>query len=245
MNYDMLSLNQKYRIMSITLEHRETDRKGSFIARGTSFYYQYCASKNRLNICHAETKSVLRSVTLEKRTLCNPLQFVHSFDKSSKIKALIFSNHKTVRLCNTLEGEKLLALLPNIERLTRYTCKLKNEQFRDFCKGFAQDFALQSIYIHKTEGNNGLDFYNAGVTSIHNHSVEARATSLHGILRETATKVMHDLVMMEYGYSHHGSAHNLLTVSSKLSTLSRIVNNDYIPEFHLAEESSGESLIEA
>lgn len=241
----MLSHNQKYRIMSTKLEHRETDRKGSFIARGTSFFYQYCASKNRLSICHTDTKSVLYTVTLEKRTLCGPLQFAHNFDKSSKIKALLFSNNSTVRLSNTLEGERLLAILPNIETLTRYACKLKNEQFRDFCTGFARDYVLQSIYIRKTEGTNGSNFYSAGVTSIHNHAIEAQANSLHGILRETATKVMHDLVMMEYGYSHHGSAHNLLTVSSKLSTLARIVNDDFIPEFHLAEEITQESRIEA
>ena len=231
--------------MGFTLEHRETNRKESFIARSTTFFYQYCASKNQLGICDPDTKSVLRVITLDKRTVCGPLQFVHNFDKSSKIKALIFSNNKTVRLAQTLDHERLMAILPNIERLTRYACKLKNEQFREFSKAFCQDFALQALHIRKTEGGNGCDFYHAGVTSIHNHSIEARATSLHGILRETATKVMHDLVMMEYGFSHHGSAHNLLTVSSKLSTLSRILNEDYIPEFQLAPEHAENSAVEA
>ncbi len=237
--------NQKYRAMSFTLEYRETNRKGSFVARSSNFLYNYCASNNQLGIHNLDPSDALRTITLGKRALCNPLQFTQTFDKTAKIKALTFSSNQTIRLPKTMAADRVAAFLPNIEHLTRYACMLESGNVRDFCNSFAQDHVLKAINIQKIALGTDFPYYRAELCTLHNHEVAVRAESLHKLLQELSAHVMQDLAMVEFGHSHHGSAQNLLTVSAKLSTLSRILNDDFIPEFQLAHRNDTETAAEA
>lgn len=220
--------------MSYKLECRETSQ-GSLIARGTGLDYKYNYETNSLKVIHRRKERALAKFTFDKVLSRDPLSYITSLEKANQIKALMFSNNQTVDLTETLDSEKLCAILKSTALLSRHAHDLKNLDFERFCDVFVGEFDLKKIKIKQfTSGDHKDAFFIARIQTQHDNGICVRACTLTGITMAMSDRTIRDLITMEFGHQFEGSAHNLLRLSSKLSSISYILDDDFVPSRKLS-----------
>lgn len=225
---NILSITKKGQ--GFTLKYREHNSRGSFVAWGIGFHYRYDPDTKILDIIDARRQKPLLFLDFDGKTSKDPLTFTRNLDKANQINALIFSNNTTNDLSETLEDRRLVPILENSVFLAHYCFDLNHGKFQRFAKHFCGDFALKNIQIDRVENiNPEASYFLAELRTLNNNAITSRATSLHSVIRKLSEKAVQDLMTAEYGNVLSGSAHNLLTASSKLSIISRILDENFSP----------------
>ena len=213
------------------MKYEETCTQGSFTVWGTGFRFDYEADNNFLNITSLDKKRALAHLKFDKHLAKDPLAYVESLDKTNQIKALMYSNNATINLAETMDYERIASLLKITARISRCAFDLRTKNFDRFSKIFCKDFDLSSMKIKKfTSSHKENEFYLARIQTQYNNSVCVRACTLTGLTAALSDRTLRDLMTMEFGHSHNNSAHSLLNVSAKLSTISHILDQNFIPE---------------
>ena len=217
--------------MNVVLDYRETTH-GSFKAWGSEFRYDYNKNKSALDILHQDTEGLLARLKLDQDVSSNALSYVQLVEKASQINALMFSNNATVKLMDTMRLERLQPIIKNIVKLSRHAYDLQTLNLDRFCHFFADEFDLQSVKIKKftSRNENNSAFFIARMLTHHDNGISVRACTMTGIMAAMSDRTLRDLITMEFGHRFKGSAHNLLNASSKLSSLSYILDENFVPE---------------
>ena len=221
------------------LEYRETTR-GSFGLWGTSFRYDYSNRKRVLTVSHTDTEKLLAQFNFDKSLSKSPLLYAKLLDKATQINALMVSNNRTVDLANTMELRHLRPLIESLGGISRHAYDLSNLSLSNFCEEFADEFQLKSVKIKYFQPNDdGNAFFIARIQTRHDNGICVRACTLSGLTAAMADRTMRDLITMEFGLRMDGSAQNLLTASSRLSSLSLILDESFIPSDKVIGEKAG------
>ncbi|HOO81805.1 MAG TPA: hypothetical protein PK513_04830 [Alphaproteobacteria bacterium] len=105
------------------------------------------------------------------------------------------------------------------------------KDFDHFSTLFCRDFNLKSLIIKRLSSDSQeKSFYLASITTQHNNSVCARSDNLSGLTTLLSNKILSDLIAVEFGLNRDSSAQNLLGAASKLATIGRVLDNNFIPE---------------
>ncbi len=224
--------NKKLKIsgISFALRHREINSHGSFEAWGIGFHYEYDSDLKGLNIIHARSTRPLSYMSFDKKLSKSPLEFVKLLEKTTQVKALIFSNNKTVDLSETLDDARMSALLPGSALLAQQSFCFKNEALHKSEKKFCKDYSLKNFKIKRISADDSCkSFYSGTLETQRCNSIYVRVTHLHDILNYFSEKIVSDLIARETGYNLQSSAHTLLKMSYRLSVLARIIDESFIP----------------
>lgn len=213
------------------MKYEETCSQGSFIVWGTGFRFEYEAENKLLSVSPLDEKRAITRLKIDRHLARDPLGYVESLDKTNRIKALMYSNNTTVNLAEVLDSSRITSLVKTTARISRCAFDLSTKNYRRFAAMFCEDFDLKSIKIKKfysreTDG----ELYLGRIQTRYNNSVCARACSLVGLTAALSDRTLRDLITMEFGHSYNNSAHALLNASAKLSTISRILDENFIPE---------------
>ncbi|GJL84551.1 MAG: hypothetical protein DHS20C02_03260 [Micavibrio sp.] len=220
--------------MSFTLLHQETDPQGSFTAWGTGFYYQYDACTNKLSVIQTEGDAHLMNVALDGFS-SDALAYAAHLEKTTQIKALMFSDCTTIDLTKTFDTQKITAIVRSAAIFAGYALDLERHHFRRFSRGFRQSCSLGEVYINSLyQEDPNTEFFKGFVKTKQGNAVCADGSSLTNILADLSDKIVQDLIAMEFGENHRRTAHKLLGASFKLSTTSRILDKNFIPCHKLA-----------
>jgi hypothetical protein len=217
--------------MTFTLRCQKTCLDGSFEAWGVGFHYKYDAPSNSLSVFKPENAWGMLDISLPRKIEENPMLFVQHLEKVSQIKSLILSNNETVRLCETIVPDKLSAIAKSVSRLALSSFDARPEKLARFAKAMQRQYLLQSVemnYINARDVKNA--FFTASITTKKGNRTDASAASISLLLRELSEKIVRDLMTREFGSAHQGSADRLLVLSSRLSIISRILDENYTPE---------------
>lgn len=213
------------------MKYRETCADGSFKAWGTGFRYEYQANINNLLVTHEKKDFAFAHLKFDKYIAQHPLRYVEALDKTHQIKALMLSNNGTVNLADTMEVTRIGALIKSAARISRHAYDLNFKNFSRFSRHFAEEFDLKHFKIKRFQSGNGENrFFVARVQTQHDNSVSVRACTLEGMLAALSERTMRDLITMEFGHQYQNSALSLLNLSTKLSTISNILDENFIPE---------------
>lgn len=231
--------------MSFTLDYKE-NREGFLTAWGTGLKYEYDTHDTMLRISRREKQKPLARFNFDGHLSDDPLSYITALEKACQIKALMFSNNQTVDISKTLESERLKAILKSAARLSRYAYDLQTSKYERFCDAFARDFDLKAIKLKKfVSGNRANEFYVARIQTPHDNKICVRACTLAGITSALSEKTARDLITQEFGHRFEQSAYNLVQVSSRLSALSCILDEHFIPSRKIvirdAEENTNTS----
>lgn len=214
--------------MSFALEYQITH--DSLTAWGTGLQYNYEDDIQSLNISRLGKERPFATFHFDHHMSRDPLTYITALEKACQIKALMLSNNTTVNLAETLNCVQLNAIINSAASLSRYAYDLKTLRLRQFCDAFSDEFDLKTVKIKKFKSRKqGNEFFIARVQTKHDNTICVRACTLAGITAAMSDKTIRDLITMEFGHSFEGSAHNLLSVSTRLSSLSYILDDTFIP----------------
>ncbi len=208
----------------------EQTSHGSFTAWGTGFTYEYDSSDCSLSIIRSERSKTLAHLSFDSALCKNPMGYVSLLEKATQIKALIFSNNQTIDLSETLDSFRLTPILKSAAILSRYAFDLDNARYHRFCRIFSEEYELKSVKLKRfTSDNEENTFFIARIQTQHDNSVSVRACTLAGLTAALSDRTLRDLITMEFGHRFEGSAHNLLKLSTRLSSLSCVLDDAFVP----------------
>lgn len=217
------------------MKYVETDIKGSFIACGTGFDYKYDRNSKTVEIVDTPNEKPLLHLDLAEYGTADARSFVSDIDKAAQIYAMMLSNNRTLSLCDLFEEQRLISILQNSADIARYSHDLQHLEFSRFSDGFCNSFQLKCLEIKRIESASArAPLYMAKIKTRQNNSTSAMSKTLHGIMRDLSEKTLSDLITAEYWSVNQSSAHNLLTVSSNLATISRVLDHRFSPHRRIA-----------
>ncbi len=221
------------------MKYKETDNSGSFDAYGAGFTYKYHSNEQSLTILRAHDCKAINTIALDSRSSCDVRAYIDDINKATQIYALMFSNNTQIELVEILKGPRLKSIVKNAARLARYSYDLKSYDFPRFTEKFCTHFSLKDIEVRKIYGRTKEeDFYVAKIKTKKDNAAAAISESLHGIMKDLSEKTVQDLIVAEYGGFNQREAQNLLTVSTNLATISRILNTEFSPHRRIAKYST-------
>ena len=209
----------------------ETNRDGSFIACGVGILYKYTAQTHTLEIFRQQKRTYLFNLPLESISRERVSFLIEKLDKAAQIKALMISNHKTNNLTLTISADKLPAILQSAYRLAFYALDAKTGEWQKLAYTICNDFALKQFKIKRFIcPSAGTAYVRAAIKTYRDNEVTVREKNLPVMLKRLSEKVMQDLIMVEFAYRHDSHAHQLVSLSSKLATLGRVLDPAYEPK---------------
>lgn len=211
------------------VEHQETRQCGSFDAWGACFFYTYDAPNLELNIHLQEAEPPLITYAIGRRLHKKILTLVSYLDKAAQIKALMLSNGETIRIGETMEPRRLKGLTSALFDTALYALDLEAGKSRRFTTYMSQAYDLKHFSIkHFTCPTSETAYYRASLRTHSDNELVGRSLTLHGILMTVSEKIVGDLIALEFN-ARDNSAQNLLSLSSKLSSIGRILNEGFYP----------------
>jgi hypothetical protein len=223
------------------VKHQETGQDGSFIAWGACFFYEYNAPGYELTISVREGEKPLVSMTVSKLIHRKILQFVNYFDKAAQIKALMLSNGGTINIAQTMETQRLRGIANTLFDHALFSLDLDAGKPRRFTATLAQLYDLKHFSIrHFTCTKSSTGYYRASLKTHGDNELVGRSLTLHGILMTVSDKIISELIALEFS-SRNNSAQNLLSLSSKLLTVGRILNEGFYPSMKIRQPESAET----
>ena len=163
--------------------------------------------------------------------------FVENLDRANQIKALIYSNNKTIDLTETIGSPRIGAILDSTASGSSYASALLEANFEEFTQRFVKDKGLKHMKIKKFLSNDRLSsFYVGRLQTMHDNSVSVRNCTLSGLMAALSEKIIRDLIPLECGHDFKSASQTLLRASSKLSFIGAILDKDFIPENALFNE---------
>jgi hypothetical protein len=217
------------------MKYEETCTKGSFSVWGSGFRFDYKAQSKLLNIVPLHEKRILVHLQFDEHLAKTPLAYIEILEKTNQINALMYSNNATLNLAEIMEGARIASLIETSVDISRRAYDLKTMNFERFADHFRHYSDLKNVNIKKfTCSRQENEFYLARIQTHRDNSVCVRACTLSGLTAALSERMLHDLIAMELG-RYNNNARHLLHVSTKLSTISRIVDENFIPQHKLAQ----------
>lgn len=224
------------------MRYTEASRDGSFVAWGNGFRYQYEALRNTLNIAHLERQKVFSRIEFDGHLASAPMTYVEALDKTNQIKALMYSNNTTINLADTMEPDRIEGIIDATAKLSRLAYSLMHEQYARFAVPFCDSFGLKSLRIKQYSAREQeTQFYTARIQTQHNHAVTVRGCTMPALLAAMSDKTLRDLIALEAGHKYGKSAEELLNAAASLNTLSRVLDENFVPSRRLKAAGACES----
>ena len=206
----------------------ETLADGSFKALGAGFQYDYDSAVNRLSVIHGNEDTAFAKIRFNKFISQNPTNYVEALDKAHQIKALMLSNNATTNLAELLEASRLGAMIKSSAKLSSQAYDLNFKNFSRFSRHCTREFNLKHFKIKRfCSEDKENTFFVARIQTHHDNAISVRACTLEGMISSLSERTLRDLITMEFGHQYENSAVTLLNLSTKLSTISRIIDKNF------------------
>ena len=211
----------------------------SFDVSGVGFHYNYNNKNKELSVTDIDTERLLTQWHLDDFLSRKPHSYVSLLEKATQIKALMVSNNRTVDLSKVMETHRMKHILKSVASLSHHAYDLKNLYLGRFGQRFAQENDLQSVKLKKFVSNNQEnEFFIARVQTHNGNGICVRACTLTGMMAAMSDRTLRDLMTMEFGLKFENSAQRLLNASSKLSSLSFVLDQNFVPKSRVMDSDS-------
>ena len=216
---------------------------GSFKACGAAFDYLYNAQDHGLAIFRNVTGCKTLNITLPQKIKENPQLFVHQLEKATQIKALMLSNYQTNKLCETIVPEKLAAIAKSVSRVALNSFDLGNNRVSRFSDVLRRGFKLKELEIDYIDhSSTGSPYYKAKIVSYRDNCIVVREDTLSDTLRRLSDSIVSDLILREFSSHTDQNSQNLLRLSTRLSIIAKILNDQFIPSHFVSNLSDSTSV---
>lgn len=212
------------------MKYKGLDTTGSFEAWGLGLNYIYDNQSRILDIVHARRNKPLIYIDFDSSLSKDPLAYIGFLEKSSQIRALMLSNNKTADISETMDDNRLCAILSSVAGMARYCFDLKNEKYTRFEKYFVDEHDIKAINIERTKKErSNILFFKAKLETHKSNTAVGHGSTMFRALSALSDNIIHDLLTTECGYDMQSLAHGLLRISYTLSAFSCVLNDRFVP----------------
>lgn len=224
------------------IRHQETNLDGSFTAWGAGFFYHFDAPRCELNIHVQEGEKPLVTIAVGNRVRRKILPFVQYFDKASQIKALMLSNASTINICQTMDPRRLHGIVSTLFDHALFALDMDAGKTLRFTATMAHIYDLKHFSIKQLlcPSSPAATYYRGSLKTHKGNELVGRSMTLAGILSTISEKIIGDLIALEFS-SRDDSAQNLLSLSAKLATIGRILNEGFYPAMKIRQPDVAET----
>jgi len=215
------------------LRHQIVSPCGQIEAWGAAFNYRYNPEKNTLCVFRTESGCKTLNITLPAKIAANPLLFITQLEKATQIKALMLSNNTTLRLCQTIVPEKLSAIAKSVSKLALNSFDLSSGRIEKFSKLVRRSYGLKEFEISYIDNQASGSYYKAKIVSCRDNFVIVREDNMPDTLKKLSEGILSDLIALEFSSRNNSCSEQLLRLSTRLSVMSKIVSDVFIPEKYL------------
>lgn len=217
--------------MCFDMDFAETGCGGSFEATGLGLKYFYNAPQSVLDILPRRHIEPIFFIGLNGYFPCDPRMVVRFVEKSTQISALIYSDHYTLDITETIDQSRLPALLKNAIETAGMANDLYTGNFPRFALHFMRRFDLGLIEVLPLNHKNAeKKLFRSRIVTARGSQVSVIGSHIPNLLLELSEKIVKDVITQEYCDNMKRSAHTLLNVTSMLGTLARILDNSFVPK---------------
>lgn len=216
------------------LRHQTVSSCGQIEAWGAAFNYRYAADKNTLCVFRNESGCKTLNITLPAKIKNNPQLFIKQLEKATQIKALMLSNHTTLKLCQTIVPDKLSAIAKSVSKLALNSFDLSTDRINNFSKLIRRSYGLKEFEIAEIDNQASGSYFKAKIISCRGNFVIVREDTMPETLKKLSEGILSDLIALEFSSRNNVCSEQLLRLSTRLSVMSKIVNDAFIPEKYLA-----------
>jgi hypothetical protein len=217
------------------MKYEEADSNGSFVALGIAFNFEFNAPLKVLSILNAANGRPLCYIDLDRNLADEPKTYIRLMERAGQIEALKLSNNATLDLTETLDEDKLAAILKNVGLIARYAFDLEKEKFKRFERHFCRDYNLAHLQIKQFSGfEPSSRFYAAFLETESHNAVSARSSTLPGLMSILAHKIVRELITKEMGYGYDRQSGYFMSAAARLASLNLILNKGFSPAHKLA-----------
>lgn len=221
------------------LRYQSISDTGDFIAHGLGLRYEYDRHKHALKISTLRSDTGLFSLLCPARMSENPLLLVHNLEKAGCIKALMLSDNETANLAQTMNECRLKPILQSVFELAIESFDLAHGDFDSFTTRKTMAYGLEDFQIkHMQCTRSGTSYYRLFVKIGDTQDVVIRDTEFDTLLTKSAKTIVRDLIPHTFSSSNRETGDKLLMLSSRLSLLGRILNENYSPELQVKDKKS-------
>lgn len=216
------------------LRHQIVSPCGQVEAWGAAFNYRYNPEENMLCVFRNESGCKTLNITLPTKIRTNPQLFIKQLEKATQIKALMLSNNMTLRLCQTIVPDKLSAIAKSVSKLALNSYDLSTDRINHFSKLVRRSYGLKEFEIAEIDNQASGSYYKAKIVSCRDNFVIVREDTMPDTLKKLSEGILSDLIALEFSSRNNICSEQLLRLSTRLSVMSKIVNDAFIPEKYLS-----------
>ena len=156
--------------------------------------------------------------------------FIHLIEKTTQIQSLMFSNNATCDITEIMTHRRMKSYLEHVVELARAALYLKNGHYGAFAETLCTDFELRALTIQNlNKGYSANDFFKITLKTRRGNEVMCEGFYLRNCLSILSQKIISDLLIVETSNNFQADAHRLLKLSSDLSMLSLVLDEQFVP----------------
>lgn len=209
----------------------QTDRNGSFVACGVGLLYQYSVTTHTLEIFQRKGRDYMFRLGLDGVDADDIPILIENFDKALQIKALMISSHKTNDLTKTMSPDRLQVIIKSAFRIALHACDAQLGHWKRLNLSIEKEFKLKRFKLKRLIcPSAGTAYIRCGIETPRENELTVRAKTTAAVFKILSEKIIHDLMTIEFAYRTDSYAHQLVTLSSKMGTLSRVLDQSYVPK---------------
>ncbi len=221
------------------LRYQNTDAQGGFIALGVGLRYEYDTTKHALRVATLGADTDLFTLLCPQRTKNDPEYLVHCLEKAACIKALMLSNNETINLSQTMNVCRLKPVLQNVFELAIQSHDFAFGHFDQFTSRLSNLYKLEDFQIkHMQCSRSGTAYYRLFVKIASGDDIVVRETECDTLLIKSAQHIVRDLIPPILSQPSRENADLLLMLSSRLSLIGRILNENYRPDLQVKDKKN-------
>jgi len=197
---------------------------------GLGLCYEYDQNSGHISIIHAQRYQPIIDVYVDINTSIYLSDFIHTIEKITQIQALILSNNATCDITEILTRRRMKVYFEYVIETARRACYLRHGDYDSFIDNMCEDFGLSGFNIENlNKGYSNNNFFKLSIHTKRGNVIACEGFHLRYCLSTLSQKTISDLLVVETSHNFQADARRLLKMSSNLSMLARVLDEQFIP----------------
>lgn len=197
---------------------------------GIGLCYEYDYAYRQISIIHRQHYRPIKEITVSINEHDDLVRLIDLIEKTTQIQALMLSNNATCDISEVIGKNRMGSYLEHVIELARATLRLDQGRYEDFATDLCATFDLNTLIIENlNKGYSSNDFFKIRLQTKRKNEIKYEGFNLPHCLSALSQKIISDLLVLETSNNFQAEAHRLLKLSSDLSMLSLVLDEQFIP----------------
>lgn len=217
-------------LMRFKFSCKETDGGIGFEAKGCGLGYRYDGRTLTLDVLHLCMRRPLLLLDLGPVFPRNPLLYAEFLEKAAQINALLYSSNQTLNLSETIHIEKLAPVVAQLSKTAELAHDVEMKNFARFAASLSAIHELHACRLEQQDRVNASEArYRLILKTPSGTEIRATGPTARASISKIAELMLRDVIALEFSAQSGQNAQNLIALSTRLSTIARLLDMNFDP----------------